>query len=112
MAIMVGCMQYVGRLHKLDNLPGAPGPQGGMKMGKSTVVTQCRSCGGWFVEGEMFDTDYRTYVQKGDPDEMVCERCYDNYYAKCRKCGAIRLEVAHLKNGACDPDIFEDCTED
>jgi len=71
---------------------------------------QCRSCGEWFEEEEMFQTDYRTYFQQGDPDEMVCEGCYDSVYGKCKKCGEIREEV-DLKNGVCDPDIFDDCEE-
>ena len=64
---------------------------------------QCRSCGEWYDENKMYETDYRN-------DEMVCEGCYDNYYAKCQKCGELREEI-HLINGICDPDIFESCTE-
>ena len=56
---------------------------------------QCRTCGEWFKEEEMIDTDYRTYAQQGDLNEMVCEGCYDTAYGKCSKCGAIR-EGAHL----------------
>jgi len=62
------------------------------------MKTQCRTCGEWFEEEEMFETDYRTYAQQGDPDEMVCEGCYDNNYGKCAECGAIREEADLIKN--------------
>jgi len=62
------------------------------------MKTQCRTCGEWFEEKEMLDTDYRTYAQQGEPDEMVCEGCYDNYYGRCSECRAIREETDLVKN--------------
>jgi formylmethanofuran dehydrogenase subunit E len=49
--------------------------EGGRKMKE-----QCRTCGEWFDEDDMIQTDYRTYAQQGDLDEMVCEGCYDASY--------------------------------
>ena len=62
------------------------------------MIEQCRTCGEWFEENEMLDTDYRTYAQQGEPDEMVCEGCYDNYYGRCRECRAIREMEDLVKN--------------
>lgn len=61
---------------------------------------QCRTCGAWGEASEMIDTDYRTYAQQDDPDESVCEGCYDGY-GTCTECGAVR-EMSDLKDGVCD----------
>jgi len=58
---------------------------------------QCRTCGKWFRVDEMIDTDYRTYCQKGDPDEMVCEACYNDAYGRCSQCGEAREEADLIK---------------
>lgn len=57
---------------------------------------QCRSCGDWFEECEMFETDYRTYSH--EEDEMVCKACYDECYGRCSDCGAIREDADLMEN--------------
>jgi hypothetical protein len=67
---------------------------------------QCRSCGEWCEEEDMYETDYRTYNR--EENEMVCEGCFDNLYTKCSKCGAIR-EITDLEDGICAE--WTDCKE-
>ncbi|MBU0959465.1 MAG: hypothetical protein KKB31_05970 [Nanoarchaeota archaeon] len=75
---------------------------------------QCRTCGGWFDEDEMYDTDYNTYTSETDAKlgltEMVCEGCYNECYGKCSKCGEVR-ESGHLvrdggSNWICNPELI------
>jgi len=55
---------------------------------------QCRTCGEWKEEEEMFETDYQTY---GNENEFICEGCYDTCYARCSECGEIRQEADLIK---------------
>ena len=73
------------------------------------MKNQCRTCGEWFLESDMINTDYRTYAQQGDLDEMVCEGCYDNSYGKCTECGAVR-ELIDLNGGVCDQEQIDHAT--
>ena len=55
---------------------------------------QCRTCGEWEEEENLFETDYQTY---GIENEFVCEGCYDSDYGRCAECGEIRHDADLIK---------------
>jgi formylmethanofuran dehydrogenase subunit E len=72
---------------------------------------RCRTCGEWFLEKEMFETNYQTY---SDENEFICEGCYDNAYGKCAKCGEIIEAVSLVKKNdvwVCNTDYTGECAE-
>ena len=76
---------------------------------------QCRTCGEWFPESEMFDTDYTTYNNAEDEKlgltEMVCAGCYDECYGRCSKCGEARVSADLVKDSddrwICGPQLID-----